>query len=64
MTDATSSALTMSDDLNASPCGLVEQNIQQLYECSRSKASCVKVLSVCEVKVAVEQLHMLLVVLG
>ena len=42
----------------------MEQYIQQLNEGTRAKASCVEVLCVCEVKVAVEQLHMLLVVLG
>ena len=41
----------------------MEQHIQQLDECSRPKTGCVEVLCVCEVKVAVEELHMLLVIL-
>ncbi len=40
----------------------MEQDIQQLDESSGPKACCVEVLSVCEVKVAVEQLHMLFVI--
>ena len=40
----------------------MEQDIQQLDEGSRPKASCVEVLSIREVKVAVKQLHMLFVI--
>lgn len=57
------SALAMSDDLNMPACGFMEQDIQQMDESSRPKAGCVEVLCICEVKVAVEKLHMLLVVL-
>ena len=41
----------------------MEQHIQKVDECSGPKAGCVEMLCVSEVKVAVEQLHMLLVVL-
>ena len=52
----------MSDDLYMPASRLVEQHIQQRNKGSGTKASCVEMLSIREVKVAVEQLHMLLVV--
>ena len=44
----------MSDDLDMPACRFMEQNIQQVNECSRPKSGCVEVLCICEVKVAVE----------
>ena len=52
----------MSDDLNMPPSRFMEENIQEMDECSGTKACGVEVLSIGEVKVAVEQLHVLLVV--
>ena len=55
--------LTMSDDLNMPASRFIEQDIKQLDESSWPKSCGVEVLCVSEVKVAVEELHMLLVVL-
>ena len=53
----------MSDDLNMPASGFMEQHIKQRNEGAGAKAGCVEVLCICVVEVAVEQLHMLLVVL-
>lgn len=55
-------ALTMSDDLDMPSSRFMEEHVQQMDECSGTKTCCVEVLSICEVKVTVEQLHVLLVV--
>ena len=55
---------TMFYDLNVSSSGLMEQHIQKLDKGPWPEASCVEVLRIGEVKVAVEELHMLLVVLS
>ena len=52
----------MSDDVNMPASCFMEQHIQQVDESSGTKSGCMEVLCVCEVKVAVEELHMLLVV--
>lgn len=52
----------MSDDFNMPTSCFMEQHIQQVDKSSGTKAGCMEVLCVCEVKVAVEELHMLLVV--
>lgn len=52
----------MSDDLNMPSSRFMEEHVQEMNECSRTKPCCVEVLSICEVEVTVEQLHMLLVV--
>lgn len=44
----------MSNDLDSPSCGFLKEVIQHTDKGTRAKACCVEVLSICEVKVAVE----------